>query len=39
MDSSGAISVAERGTVLAQARTRPFDVLSHDDYTAARKGL
>lgn len=34
LDASGALSVAEQGTVLAQARTRPFDVLSHDNYVA-----
>lgn len=35
-DSSGAMSVGEHGIVLAEARTRPFDVLAHSQYTAAR---
>jgi hypothetical protein len=34
MDSSGTLSIAEHGTVLAEARTRSFDVLSHDNYVA-----
>jgi hypothetical protein len=34
-DPSGATRLAERGDVLAQARTHPFDVLPHDEYTAA----
>ncbi|EGO22122.1 hypothetical protein SERLADRAFT_357113 [Serpula lacrymans var. lacrymans S7.9] len=33
-DPSGAMSIAEHGTVLAQARTRPFDVLAHENYVA-----
>lgn len=34
MDASGALSIAEHGTVLAEARTRSFDVLSHENYVA-----
>ncbi|KAH7922590.1 hypothetical protein BV22DRAFT_1037312 [Leucogyrophana mollusca] len=33
-DSSGVMSIAAQGTVLAQARTRPFDVLAHENYVA-----
>ncbi|KAG7443654.1 uncharacterized protein BT62DRAFT_322737 [Guyanagaster necrorhizus] len=33
-DSSGNISLAEQGTVLAETRTLPFDVLPQDQYTA-----
>ncbi|EGN92194.1 hypothetical protein SERLA73DRAFT_79797 [Serpula lacrymans var. lacrymans S7.3] len=36
-DPSGAMSIAEHGTVLAQARTRPFDVLAHENYVAPCK--
>ncbi|TFK74912.1 hypothetical protein BDN72DRAFT_758689 [Pluteus cervinus] len=34
-DSSGGFSIAEQGTILAQARTEPFDVLPHSEYAAA----
>lgn len=34
MDASGALSIAERGTVLAEARTQSFDVMSHENYVA-----
>lgn len=34
-DSSGNITLAEQGTVLAETRTDPFDVLPQDQYTAA----
>ncbi|KIJ62049.1 hypothetical protein HYDPIDRAFT_115224 [Hydnomerulius pinastri MD-312] len=33
-DASGVMSIASQGTVLAQARTRPFDVLTHENYVA-----
>jgi hypothetical protein len=33
------MSIASQGTVLAQARTRPFDVFPHENYVAPRKGL
>ncbi|KAJ8585988.1 hypothetical protein M405DRAFT_796118 [Rhizopogon salebrosus TDB-379] len=33
-DASGAMSIASQGTVLAQARTRPFDVFPHENYVA-----
>ncbi|KIJ20832.1 hypothetical protein PAXINDRAFT_165674 [Paxillus involutus ATCC 200175] len=33
-DDSGVMSIASQGTVLAQARTRPFDVLAHEIYVA-----
>jgi len=33
-DASGVMSVASQGTVLAQAQTRPFDVLTHENYVA-----
>jgi hypothetical protein len=39
MDPSGALSIAEHGTVLAEARTRSFDVLSHENYVAPGLGL
>lgn len=35
-DSSGGMSIANQGTVLAEARTRTFDVLPYSQYTAAR---
>lgn len=28
------MTIAEQGTILAQARTRSFDVLSHENYVA-----
>ncbi|KAH7890725.1 velvet factor-domain-containing protein, partial [Phlebopus sp. FC_14] len=34
IDASGVMSIASQGTVLAQARTRPFDVLTHENYVA-----
>jgi len=33
------MSIASQGTVLAQARTRPFDVFAHENYVAPRKYL
>jgi hypothetical protein len=33
-DPSGGMSIAEHGTVLAEARTRPFDVLPQNQYSA-----
>jgi len=33
-DAAGVMSLGEQGTVLAQARTRSFDVLAHEDYVA-----
>lgn len=33
-DSSGSMSIADHGTVLAEARTRPFDVLPQNQYSA-----
>lgn len=33
-DPSGGMSIADRGTVLAEARTRPFDVLPQNQYSA-----
>ncbi|KAF8141657.1 velvet factor-domain-containing protein [Boletus edulis] len=33
-DASGALSLASHGTLLAQARTRPFDVVAHESYVA-----
>ncbi|OAX39799.1 hypothetical protein K503DRAFT_738707 [Rhizopogon vinicolor AM-OR11-026] len=33
-DASGTMSIASQGTVLAQARTRPFDVFAHQNYVA-----
>ncbi|KAF9245275.1 velvet factor-domain-containing protein [Melanogaster broomeanus] len=33
-DPHGNMSIASQGTVLAQARTRPFDVLAHENYIA-----
>lgn len=38
-DASGTMSIASQGTVLAQARTRPFDVFAHENYVAPRKGF
>ncbi|KAG1746679.1 velvet factor-domain-containing protein [Suillus paluster] len=38
-DASGAMSIASQGTVLAQARTRSFDVYAHENYVAPRKDL
>lgn len=35
-DSSGSIGLAGQGTVLAEARTRPFEVLALNQYTAVR---
>lgn len=34
MDSSGALTIAEQGVVLAQARTRAFDVFATENYVA-----
>ncbi|KAI6023655.1 velvet factor-domain-containing protein [Pisolithus microcarpus] len=34
IDASGAMSLASEGIVLAAARTRPFDVLTHENYVA-----
>ncbi|KAF8884985.1 velvet factor-domain-containing protein [Infundibulicybe gibba] len=34
-DPSGGLSLAEHGIMLAEARTRPFDVLAYSQYTAA----
>lgn len=36
-DASGVMSIASQGTVLAQARTRPFDVVTHENYVAPGK--
>jgi hypothetical protein len=33
-DPSGGMSIADHGTVLAEARTRPFDVLPQNQYSA-----
>ncbi|KIM56495.1 hypothetical protein SCLCIDRAFT_1220300 [Scleroderma citrinum Foug A] len=33
-DASGVMSLASQGTVLATARTRPFDVVTHENYVA-----
>lgn len=33
-DASGVMSLASQGTVLATARTRPFEVVTHEDYIA-----
>lgn len=33
------MSIASQGTVLAQARTRSFDVYAHENYVAPRKDL
>ena len=33
------MSLASQGTVLATARTRPFDVVTHENYVAPRKIL
>jgi len=33
-DASGVMSIASQGTVLAQAQTRPFDVVTHENYVA-----
>jgi len=33
-DASGVMSIASQGTVLAQARTRPFEVVTHENYVA-----
>jgi len=33
-DPSGGMSIADRGTALAEARTRAFDVLPHNQYSA-----
>ena len=33
------MSIASQGTVLAQARTRSFDVYVHENYVAPRKDL
>jgi hypothetical protein len=35
-DSDGTTSIAQQGSLLTEARTRPFEVLSHSDYIAAR---
>jgi hypothetical protein len=35
-DITGSTRIADHGTLLAQARTRPFEVLPHRDYVAAR---
>ena len=31
------MSIAEEGTLVADARTRPFDVLPYHEYTAVRE--
>jgi hypothetical protein len=36
VDSNGALSIGDHGTTLAQTRTKPFDVVPHSDYIAAR---
>lgn len=38
-NASGTMSIASQGTVLAQARTRSFDVCAHENYVAPRKDL
>lgn len=34
MDSTGALTIADSGVVLAQARTRPFEVFTTENYVA-----